>query len=122
MEFASTSIIAFVIIVALFIFRSSIKRLIGTTNKAIDQVNDVVIVNILESRADITERTQEAMKKLDELGGPVDLEAAYNDPEVYGYWREEEEKNPGKGHWSDKYKKDSHITYSVESILGDNPK
>lgn len=78
MEFASTSIIAFVIIVALFIFRSSIKRLIGTTNKAIDQVNDVVIVNILESRADITERTQEAMKKLDELGGPVDLEAAYN--------------------------------------------
>ena len=77
MEFASTSIIAFVIIVALFILRSSIKRLIGTTNKAIDQVNDIVIVNILESRADITERTQEAMKKLDELGGPVDLEAAY---------------------------------------------
>ena len=78
MEFASTSIIAFVIIVALFILRSSIKRLIGTTNKAIDQINDVVIVNILESRADITERTKEAMKKLDELGGPVDLEAAYN--------------------------------------------
>ena len=78
MEFASTSIIAFVIIVALFIFRSSIKRLISTSNKAIDQVNDVVIVNILESRADITERTQEAMKKLDELGGPIDLEAAYN--------------------------------------------
>ena len=78
MEFASTSIIAFVIIVALFILRSSIKRLIGTTNKAIDQVNDIVIVNILESRADITERTQEAMKKLDKLGGPVDLEAAYN--------------------------------------------
>lgn len=77
MEFASTSIIAFVIIVALFIFRSSIKRFIGTTNKAIDQVNDVVIVNILESRADIVERTQEAMKKLDELG-PIDLEAAYN--------------------------------------------
>ena len=78
MEFASTSIIAFIIIVALFILRSSIKRLIGTTNKAIDQVNDIVIVNILESRADITERTQEAMKKLEELGGPVDLEAAYN--------------------------------------------
>lgn len=78
MEFASASIIAFVIIVALLIFRSSIKRLIGTTNKAIDQANDIVIVNILESRADITERTQKAMKKLDELGGPVDLEAAYN--------------------------------------------
>ena len=51
-----------------------------------------------------------------------DLEAAYNDPEVYGYWREEELKNPGKGHWLDKYKKPSHITYSTESILGDNPK
>lgn len=78
MEFASTSVIAIVILIVLFILRSSIKRLIGTTNKAIDQVNDIVIVNILESRADITERTQEAMKKLDELGGPIDLEAAYN--------------------------------------------
>lgn len=78
MEFASTSLIAIIILIILFILRSSIKRLIGTTNKAIDQVNDIVIVNILESRADITERTQEAMKKLDELGGPVDLEAAYN--------------------------------------------
>lgn len=77
MEFASTSLIAIIILIILFILRSSIKRLIGTTNKAIDQVNDIVIVNILESRADITERTQEAMKKLDELG-PIDLEAAYN--------------------------------------------
>lgn len=51
-----------------------------------------------------------------------DLKAAYNDPEVYQIWREEEEKNPGKGHWLDKYKKDSHITYSSESILGENPK
>ena len=51
-----------------------------------------------------------------------DLEAAYNDPEVYGYWREEEEKYPGRGHWLDKYKKPTHITYSIESVLGDNPK
>ena len=50
-----------------------------------------------------------------------DLEAAYNDPEVYGYWREEEEKNPGRGHWLDKYKKPTHITYSIESVLGDDP-
>lgn len=78
MEFASTTVIAIVILIVLFILRSSIKRLISTTNKAIDQANDIVIVNILESRADITERTQEAIKKLDELGGPIDLEAAYN--------------------------------------------
>ena len=51
-----------------------------------------------------------------------DLKAAYNDPEVYQFWRKEEEENPGKGHWLDKYKKESHITYSNESILGDNPK
>lgn len=50
-----------------------------------------------------------------------DLEAAYNDPETYSIWREEEEKNPGKGHWLDKYKKPTHITYSIESILGDDP-
>lgn len=50
-----------------------------------------------------------------------DLEAAYNDPEVYGYWREEEEKYPGRGHWLDKYKKPTHITYSIESVLGDDP-
>ena len=50
-----------------------------------------------------------------------DLKAAYNDPEVYQIWREEEEKNPGKGHWLDKYKKDSHPTYSSESILGEDP-
>ena len=63
MEFASTSVIAIVILIVLFILRSSIKRLIGTTNKAIDQVNDIVIVNILESRADITERTQVSTSK-----------------------------------------------------------
>lgn len=51
-----------------------------------------------------------------------DLKAAYNDPEVYQFWRKEEEENPGKGHWLDKYKKESHMTYSNESILGDNPK
>ena len=51
-----------------------------------------------------------------------DLESAFNDKAVYNIWREEEEKNPGNGHWLDKYKKDSHITYSVESVLGDNPK
>ena len=49
-----------------------------------------------------------------------DLESAYNDPEIYGYWREEESKSPGNGHWLDKYKKPSHITYSTDSIFGDS--
>lgn len=51
-----------------------------------------------------------------------DLEKAYRDFEVFNDWLEEERKTPGKGHWKDKYKKPNHITYSNESILGDNPK
>jgi len=50
-----------------------------------------------------------------------DLEAAFNDPEAFAIWKEEEFKNPGSGHWSDKYKKPSHLTYSIESVLGDDP-
>lgn len=45
-----------------------------------------------------------------------DLKAAYNDPEVYKQWRETELKNPGKGHWLDKYKKPNHPTFSTESV------
>ena len=67
---------AVVILVVIFLFRSSIKRMVSTTNKVVDQVNDVVINNILESRVDITIRTQEAMKKLREIG-TVDFEEAY---------------------------------------------
>ena len=50
-----------------------------------------------------------------------DLEAAFNDPEVYQAWLEEEQANPGNGHWLDKYKKPNHMTYSIESILGEDP-
>ena len=44
------------------------------------------------------------------------LKAAYEDPEVYKIWREEEQKHPGNGHWLDKYKKPNHPTFSTESI------
>ena len=44
------------------------------------------------------------------------LKAAYEDPEVYKIWREEEQKHPGSGHWLDKYKKPNHPTFSTESI------
>lgn len=78
LAFASTSVIAIVIFVVLFILRSSIKRIISTTNKGIDQINDVVVVNILESKLEIDQRVKEVIKKFDELGGPVNIEAAYN--------------------------------------------
>ena len=67
---------AAVVIVLIFFFRSAIRKIVGTTNKVVEQANDVVINNILESRVDITVRTQEAMKKLSELG-PIDFEEAY---------------------------------------------
>ena len=69
---------------------------------------------------------EDLVKYLSETGRgsdkDYDLQSAYNDPEVYFEWEDEENKNPGKGHWRDKYKKDTHITYSNESILGENPK
>ena len=49
-----------------------------------------------------------------------DLEKAYNDSDVYNSWINEENKNPGKGHWSDKYKKPNHMTFSNESIYSNN--
>lgn len=72
----SITIIA-VIIILLFVFRSIIKKTVATTGKAMDQLNDVVITNIVESRADINERMRTALKKLEESGGAVDFEEAY---------------------------------------------
>lgn len=49
-----------------------------------------------------------------------DLEKAYNDSDVYNSWIDEETKNPGKGHWPDKYKKPNHMTFSDESIYSND--
>lgn len=49
-----------------------------------------------------------------------DLEKAYNDSNVYNSWIDEETKNPGKGHWPDKYKKPNHMTFSDESIYSND--
>lgn len=71
------SIIAIIFIVVIFIFRSSMKKIVNTTNKAMDQFNDVVITNIVESRADINDRMKTALKRLEESGGAIDFEEAY---------------------------------------------
>ena len=44
-----------------------------------------------------------------------DLKGAYNDDEVYFNWENEESKNPGNGHFSDKYKLPNHPTFSTDS-------
>ena len=44
-----------------------------------------------------------------------DNEGFYNDPDTYFIWQEEEEKNPGKAHMSDKYKLPTYMTFSTDS-------
>lgn len=44
-----------------------------------------------------------------------DNEGFYNDPDTYFVWQEEEEKNPGKAHMSDKYKLPTYMTFSTDS-------
>ena len=70
-------IILIVILIILFIFRSITKKTIATANKAMDQLNDIVITNIVESRADINDRMRTALKRLEESGGAIDFEEAY---------------------------------------------
>lgn len=51
-------------------------------------------------------------RKIDE---DYDNEGFYNDPDTYFMWQEEEEKNPGKAHMSDKYKLPTYMTFSTDS-------
>lgn len=44
-----------------------------------------------------------------------DNEGFYNDPDTYFAWQEEEDKNPGKAHMSDKYKLPTYMTFSTDS-------
>lgn len=44
-----------------------------------------------------------------------DNEGFYNDSDTYSVWQEEEEKNPGKAHMSDKYKLPTYMTFSTDS-------
>ena len=44
-----------------------------------------------------------------------DNKGFYNDPNTYFVWQEEEEKNPGKAHMSDKYKLPTYMTFSTDS-------
>ena len=77
MELSFSVTVITVIIIVLFIFRSITKKTIATANKAMDQLNDVVITNIVESRADINDRMRAALKRLEESGGAIDFEEAY---------------------------------------------
>ena len=62
---------------------------------------------------------QDWVKYLESTGRKVDPdydnEGFYNDPDTYFAWQEEEDKNPGKVHMSDKYKLPTYMTFSTDS-------
>lgn len=51
----------------------------------------------------------------DRNGGHYDYESFWNDEEARNKWIDEEDKNPGKAHFTDKYKLPTHPTFSTES-------
>lgn len=51
----------------------------------------------------------------DRNGGHYDYEGFWNDEEARNQWIDEEDKNPGKAHFTDKYKLPTHPTFSTES-------
>lgn len=62
---------------------------------------------------------QDWIKYLESTGRKADSnydnEGFYNDPDTYFQWQEEEEKNPGKAHMSDKYMLPTYMTFSTDS-------
>ena len=72
------SLIAIAIIVVIFIFRSPLKRTAKSAEKMADYLNDTAVTLALEAKEENTRRIIEAMKKLEELGGPVDFDELYN--------------------------------------------
>ena len=48
-------------------------------------------------------------------GGGYDYEEFWNDEDLKNQWFEEEDKNPGKAHFNDKYKLPNHYTFSTDS-------
>lgn len=75
MEF--TAIITIAILVVLFVFRKPLKRTARSAEKMADYLNDTVITLSLEAKEENTRRAVEAMKKLQELGGPIDFDSLY---------------------------------------------
>lgn len=68
---------AVVIIILFFIFRSPIRKITDTMNRVVEHGNNVVIVNITENTAELNQRMANAMKKLNDAGGPLDFEEEY---------------------------------------------
>lgn len=58
------------------------------------------------------------LRKQDKLTDTYDYERFYLDNDEFNRWLKEEEKNGyGQGHFTDKYKKPGHVTFSDESLI-----
>lgn len=73
------SLIALVIVIVIvFFFRKPLKRTAKSAEKMADYFNDTAVAMSLEAKEENTRRALEAMRKLEELGGPVDFDELYN--------------------------------------------
>ena len=76
MELSLIVIVVFIVII--FVFRKPLKRTTKSAEKMADYLNDTAVTLSLEAKEENTRRALEAMKKLEELGGPVDFDELYN--------------------------------------------
>ena len=73
------SLIAIIVVfIIIFVFRKPLKRTAKSAEKMADYLNDTAVTLSLEAKEENTRRAIEAMKKLEELGGPVDFDELYN--------------------------------------------
>ena len=73
----SLIVIVVVFTIIIFIFHKPLKRTAKSAEKMADYLNDTATTLSLEAKEENTRRVIEAMRKLEELGGPVDFDALY---------------------------------------------
>lgn len=66
-----------VVLIIIFVFRKPLKRTAKSAEKMADYLNDTAVTLALEAKEENTRRIIEAMRKLEELGGPVNFDEAY---------------------------------------------
>lgn len=76
MELSLIIIVVFIIII--FIFHKPLKRTARSAEKMADYLNDTAVTLALEAKEENTRRIIEAMKKLEDMGGPVNFDELYD--------------------------------------------
>ena len=71
-------IIIGIVLIIVFVFHKPLKRTAKSAEKMADYLNDTAVTLALEAKEENTRRIIEAMKKLEELGGPVNFDELYD--------------------------------------------